>query len=397
MEWYIWMTVLLTCALCDNFNLPAYEYLRRFKQPLNLGQCANRVVQYPDGPIPENCNFPTRQGETITRRKEVETQMVYPIHNASELIRQIGLCDDRAAAYFGLLAGKNECIVNEIASQLSFKKKSATLMYMYHYRPRVDVLIPSTQLNDVPKEYTHYLNDTYYTINISIGTEEVIIVELQYRSRREVEKVYADTSHNSKLSRKLTSIAKKAGLPRRVKIITLSTSDYSFKTEVFKGEPNALFEASERIQQYENDIARSHQEILHSHKTSHLTYGFKAYEIGPVPYALPFTSMDSDRKQRWEEAALLQVKAERMFEGHRRYKKLCRKLKTKHKACRPLVELLQKMQDKVISIHDSRRDWVKLSKMEQFKFIRQELIDLKLLKSQAKPLVRALRSFKNKK
>jgi len=54
----------------------------------------------------------------------------------------------------------------EVAQQLSFGVKTAVLLSMEHYRPRLRYLKPDSKLN-IPSEFTHYLENYYYTEKIS--------------------------------------------------------------------------------------------------------------------------------------------------------------------------------------------------------------------------------------
>lgn len=389
------LATLSTFVLCDRLDLPAFEYIRRFKNPLFLGQCAHRFVQYPEGPIHEHCTFPNRQGQAVARYKEVETTKIISIRDATELIHYIGMCDEKAASYFGLLAS-GDCIVSEIASKLTFsKKKVATLMYMDHFRPRLKILIPSAELNNIPDEYTHYLNNSYYTENISIGTEEIILVELHFKTPEEAEKAYIDRYGADKMSERLIMIAKMVGMPTKVKVLRLSTAETVFDMKVFKGQYSAMFEATQLVDQYEKDIARIRHEILHGLRTSHLRYGFKAYEIGPISYSLTTVS-EAEMKQRWEEAALLQVKAERVYLTHRRYRSLCRKLESPNKYCLLMIQSLREIKRTITGIHTQRRDWAKLDYDHQVQFIREETKTVKLLKTRVNMLAKILKRLKKK-
>lgn len=392
----IYALAVFTCVICDRLELPAYEYIRRFKHPLFLGQCADRVVQYPEGPIPEQCTFPNRQGETTRRFKEVDVRKVIPVRDASELIHNIGMCDDQSAAYFGLLAS-GDCIVNEIAKKLSFKNKVTTLMYMEHFRPRLNILMPSAELNNIPSEFTHYLNNSYYTENISIGTEEIIIAELHFQTPEEGKKAYNDRFLTDKLSETLMNIAKVVGLPNKVKVVRLSTSDNVFKMNVFNTEMSALFEAIQSIDQYEKQIIRTRYELQHGMRTSHLRYGFKAYEIGPIAYALT-TVTDTERKHRWEQVALLQINAERVFLTYRRYRKTCRSFESTNKYCLLMIQTLKELKKTVTVIHTQRRDWSNIKEPQvQELFIREESKKVKLLKSRANMLAKTIKKLTKKK
>lgn len=71
-------------------------------------------------------------------------------------------------------------------------------------------------------------------------------------------------------------------------MIRLSTAEQTFSTEIFKSD-YAIFEAIQYVEQSEKQISRIRQEIKHGLRSSHLKYGFKAYEIGPISCKLFLT------------------------------------------------------------------------------------------------------------
>ena len=106
-----------------------------------------------------------------------------------------------------------------MASKLSFKSKTSTRLYLNHYRPVMNTLSPTDILN-IPDEFTQYLNNTFYTEHIGIGTEEVIIMELSFKS--EVEARKADRLHLASsrlLSVYLKFIGRHIGAPTKIKVI----------------------------------------------------------------------------------------------------------------------------------------------------------------------------------
>ncbi|XP_053403690.1 uncharacterized protein LOC123554809 isoform X2 [Mercenaria mercenaria] len=321
MERVIYLIICFTCGLCERLELPAYEYLRRFNQQLYLGQCANRIVQYPQGPYAELCPFPKRRGKTESRFKEVHSRKLIPIHDASHLMHYLGMCDAKSAEYFGLLA-KGDCVAADIAGKMSFKPKTVTWVYLEHFRPRINTLKPEPVLADIPEEYTLYLNNTYYTENIGIGTEEVIIVQMMFRSVDEAKKAYSDRYTTQRLSEKLLNIARSVAAPRKVKVIRLSTSEEVFKSRNFKRQ-FAIFDAVQFVEGIEKQISRIRQELQHGLRSSHLKYSFKAYEIGPN--ALPMSTVSQeDMRKNWKDVALLQVEAKRTYTTNRRYRKVAK-------------------------------------------------------------------------
>lgn len=394
MERFAFILVFLTCVLCDRLELPAFEYLRKFDQPLYLGQCANRIVQYPEGPYNEPCKYPNRQGETVTRFKEVYSQKLIPIQDASHLMQYLGMCDAASAEYFGLLA-KGDCVASDIAGKMSFKPKTVTWLYVEHFRPRINTLKPNPLLDDIPEEYTLYFNNTYYTEHIGIGTEEIIIAEMQFKTVDEAKKAYSNKYTKMRMSEKLLDVAMTVGSPRKVKMFRLSTADKLFEREVFRSD-YAIFEARQYAEQCEKQISRIRQEIKQGLRSSHLKYGFKAYEIGPI--ALPISTVSEEQKRAiWKEAALMQVEAKRVYTTNKRYRKFCRSEDLDRKSCLLMKQTLKELKRAITMIHTQRRDWSNISYDQQVLFVSKEKKKVKLLKTRTKLLAKILKkAMKNK-
>ena len=109
----------------------------------------------------------------------------------------------------------------EMANKLSFKRRTSTRMYLEHYRPLMNILSPTMELN-IPSEFTLYLNNTYYTENIGIGTEEVIILEMSFSNVDEARKADSLVLSNSKLlSVYLRHIGRHVAIPKKIKVIVI--------------------------------------------------------------------------------------------------------------------------------------------------------------------------------
>ena len=111
-----------------------------------------------------------------------------------------------------------------MASKLSFKRKTSTRMYLEHYRPVMNILSPTIDL-EIPGEFSLYLNNTYYTENIGIGTEEVVIMEMSFASVEEARKADNLVLSTSKLlSVYLRYIARHIAIPKKIKVKTVQAS-----------------------------------------------------------------------------------------------------------------------------------------------------------------------------
>lgn len=54
--------------------------------------------------------FPNRSGAIASRLKAVDSQQMIAIASSSKLIQHVGMCNDKSAAYFGLLLSKEDCL-----------------------------------------------------------------------------------------------------------------------------------------------------------------------------------------------------------------------------------------------------------------------------------------------
>ena len=82
----------------------------------------------------------------------------------------------------------------------------------------MNTLNPTEKLN-IPDEFTLYLNNSFYTEHIGIGTEEVLIMELSFKSKDEARK--ADRLHLASsrlLSVYLKYIGRHVGAPTKIKV-----------------------------------------------------------------------------------------------------------------------------------------------------------------------------------
>lgn len=383
------LLVSMSSVFADHIDITAYEYVQRFKKQLSIGECPMKFVAYPNGNQKEPCPFPKRTGTPRYREKTVNTTQLFLLADPAELFKIIRLCDGKSANYFGLLI-QGDCVAAEIASKLSFKRKHVTLMRHDYYRPRVNVLTPSDNLA-VPDEFTQYLSNVYYTKHIDIGTEEVIIVDMQFSDIKDAEKAKGRFNPSGRLADNLQIIGEmKEGRPRKVKVIRLSTAGNTLETRVYKLSKDSkqpLFAARGFVLDIEHSINKLREDLLLKRLNTHLKYGFKTYEIGPI--ALPFSSVPEDAvHENWNNVSLLQVESERAYVTNKRYRKQCRNrdsANTKLRKFCPLIKhALMELKRARITIRTQRRDWNQLSFEEQTTFINTYRISVKKLKMSLK-------------
>lgn len=391
---YIALLFLFARSFGERIEIPAYEYLKRFQRPLILGQCPDRLITYSWGDVREHCTFPNRAGNSNIRLKKVDIAMNTVLHNVSQLFDQFSLCDRNAANYLGILS-RGDCVATEIASKLAFKSRTSTRMYLEHYRPIMKALRPSSELN-IPDEFTLHVNNTFYTESIGIGTEEVVVMEIHFSSVEEARKADKVNLEPTKLlSVYLKYIGRHVAVPKKIKVIHLSTSDQSLQSHVFKGK-TALAEAELWLLDREQKIQRIKSDIKSGRKEPHLKYGFKEYEIPKGPIALPLTSVTEDQKRKsWEEVTLLQIEAKRVYVTYKRYRKTCRSAKDVSRACPVVKYTLKEVKNVMQRIHTERKQWASKPYEDQQLFIVRGKQLIKNLRVTLKVVVKSLKKKKS--
>lgn len=379
----------------DRLELSAYEYLKNIdNKTLSLGQCPTRLVQYPEiDAYKEPCTLPSRSGESVYRDKVVDSQKIFPVSNASELFHYVGMCEERSAAYFGLLA-KDDCLAVHMAEKLSFSSKYATKVFLQHFRPRINVLQPGDP--NTPDSFSLYYNNTYYTESIGIGTEEVLLVQMKFPNEQEAVKAQNLKTESKKLSEHLMYVIKNVGLPIKVKVIRFSTSDMEFQTQLYRDHAN-IFQCISVMEKFEKRTAQVHQELLLGRRSTHLKYGFKAFQIEPT--AVPeSTSTYMEKKRIWEAVALLQVDANREYATNKRIRKICRLFKQQYTPyeqvrtiCLLAKQTLKELKLLTAQIHVRRRNWSTVLRDQQTQFIKQGYSHLELQRIHMKRIRQEMR------
>ncbi|XP_052783405.1 uncharacterized protein LOC128219604 isoform X2 [Mya arenaria] len=382
----LWIALIADC-LCqdDTLELHAFEYLRRFERELLPGQCPGRIIQQSSlKPYPEPCMYPNRPGDVDLKRKPAETAFKMVVDNPEQLMDKLGLCDAKAAHYFGLLAN-GDCVSNEIAGKVSFSSRNLVLLNMDHYRPRVKTLHPSAGLG-IPDEYTHYFINSYYTRAIAIGTEEVILVVLSFKSQQEA-RLARQEYYSKDLSTLILNFAMTVNQPTKIKVVRLSTADKVFETKVFRS-GFATFEAAQYVEEAENHMDRIRKELDQGVRHSHLKYSFKAYEVGPM---MPIAN--EQKSGAWKQIALVQVRAKRMYNSNKRYRKFCRSTNDYRKYCLLENQTLKELKKTITRVHTMRRDWLDKPYEYQIEYINNTKKNLKLWNDRLRLVSKQLRKI----
>ncbi|WAR27636.1 hypothetical protein MAR_013340 [Mya arenaria] len=225
--------------------------------------------------------YPNRPGDVDLKRKPAETAFKMVVDNPEQLMDKLGLCDAKAAHYFGLLAN-GDCVSNEIAGKVSFSSRNLVLLNMDHYRPRVKTLHPSAGLG-IPDEYTHYFINSYYTRAID-----------QKRARSGVA---------------LTSVT------------------------------------------------------------------------------------DEQKSGAWKQIALVQVRAKRMYNSNKRYRKFCRSTNDYRKYCLLENQTLKELKKTITRVHTMRRDWLDKPYEYQIEYINNTKKNLKLWNDRLRLVSKQLRKI----
>ncbi|KAK3609718.1 hypothetical protein CHS0354_011409 [Potamilus streckersoni] len=346
----------------ERLDLNAYEYIRIFKTPLALGSCPSRRVRFDSGKVlTETCSFSAgNQGQSSYRSEEYPRNMSL-VTNASQLLDFIGLCEGRAASYIGIL-NDGDCVEIEMSTLVTFSKEHVTHLYKDFYQPKVDTL-SNDMGKRIPKDFSHYVEDSFYLNRIGYGGLEVILVQTQFSSSKEARIAAAFHMDSFSPSKNLDSIAKIAGIPKKIMVIILSSLSNSL-TEIrkYKGS-EGLIEALKFIKELEKYMRWNVRGGRHHNEQTRI----------PVSYEfLPYTETSKDpvgleEKSAWKAVCLLEI------EAHKLYK--CQSVETNKRlptgfrrpSCTNIKRLMKDAKLKRFLLHGKRSIWFKLTAEEKMK------------------------------
>ncbi|KAL8585480.1 hypothetical protein ACOMHN_034734 [Nucella lapillus] len=372
-------------------DITAFEYFRKFGRHLELGECPQRelLVTSPDSPasyiVPESCNARQKGNITSIPRELNDTRHVV-IPTANDLVAYLGLCGGEAASYLGILNNAGDCVAVEIASKLSFNKKTMVRAYVEYYRKSLDILDTT---NDSPgrvrEGFNEYVSDKFYVKHRSYGTLEIVLVQFRFRSRKQTE-MAKDLKVSSRLmSEYMKKVEREVGKPRRVMVLSLSTAtEDTYKLD--KYDDQHWGSAVRDVELREVVITQRRKLIDSGRIRPHLNYQlfpFVAKNAQSYRLSSPLT---------WEATSMLEVSLKVSLGIAKSTAKKCRG--DRSKMCRRVRELRRKLASLQAEIHKGRSNWMALTNKEQQEFSSRYTARVSTYASVTKTLSRAVRRLK---
>lgn len=366
----------LVLTKAQTLNILAFEYTRNFQEfpnlELDIGQCAHYVEEISPGiPLVRQCFLPNVQGqkppEPVKNYTLNDTQSI-EVKSASDIFTYVGLCDSAAVSELGLLH-KGECVAIEIASLLSFNKKTYIRAYVEYYRHKVDIL---ELKNDFTALLTAGNGRELYLKNRSIGTMEVVLVEMKFHNKKKAG-LLKKSRYQSLSMRDWFSHAKTVGgEPANTKIIRLSTARRLM--EVTKYKTGQLRDIETALARYEAEIFETRMEIERGYKEPHLNYAFKPYSTQAAKLR------QAPDRVLWEQASLIEIDINKSKIRHkaldrkckRNFLPTCKLMKPVKKNIRRLKKTFDKERKKWGTLSDARRRQVVETTRKQIDSLLQE-------------------------
>ncbi|KAK7090277.1 uncharacterized protein [Littorina saxatilis] len=389
----VWATfyLLLGCLGCrpadGTMDITAFEYFRKFGKHLELGECPTRetVITLPNNTTivkQEACKTRQRGNITNVPRELNDTRHVI-IPTANDLVAYLGLCGGEAASYLGILNNAGDCVAVDIASKLSFNKKTMIRAYVEYYRKSLDIL--DTIASPVREGFNLYVADKFYVKNRSYGTLEIILVQFRFRNRKQNDLAKDLKKTSNLMSEYMKKVEREVGMPRKVMVLSLSTATeetYTLKKYTGREWGSAVRDVVLR----ELTVVQRRKLIDSGRIRPNLNYQLFPF----VPNKAQTYRMSSPLT--WEATSMLEVTLRVSVGIAKKTAKRCRKNRTK--LCRRVRGLRRKLVSLQAEIHEGRAHWMDLSTKEQQGFAALYAARVSTYSSVTKSLSRNVRRMK---
>ncbi|XP_071085418.1 uncharacterized protein [Haliotis cracherodii] len=377
---------LMARAASGMMDITAFEYIRKFSDPLDLGECPRREVPISNGKGShgmERLRCSRRKfGNVTSLTRPVHSKRNAPISTPNDIIAYLGLCGGEAASFLGIL-NNGDCVAIEIASKLTFNEKTMIRAYVEYYRKSLDIL----ENNIWPSNDIESKNDgKYYLKNISYGTLEIIIVQFRFRTRKETMKAKEIRSPKSLMSVYMETVRREVGTLANLLIIRLSTAgkgQYSSKT--FKSGQYA--HALRYVQIMEGEIKHLRDDIDHDKVAPHLRYSLYPFETQQKAQS---RLAHRQSLEMWEKTSVLEVTLRQSTKIGKKATKRCRKVHSQ--LCKRVRELLRTLKRTQRVVHRSRSRWMELKEPEKEKAAKSST-DVNRYSNAMKRLARLVRKW----
>ncbi|XP_052104706.1 uncharacterized protein LOC127737812 isoform X1 [Mytilus californianus] len=360
----------------QKLDITAFEYSRKVPsiRDKELGHCVSKVEElFRGSPIEKGCTLPPKRGSTRYVSKELNDTRNFEVQNHNDVFVCMGLCDGHASSVLGLLH-TGDCLAVEIAGKLTFGPKTFIKAYVEYYRSGIDFL----QTDGVsPQELQQYYNGNFFLRDRSYGTMEVIILEMRYAKKKQVETLRRNQGHFQRLSSFIEHAVRDVGKPSSIKLVRLSTAKELL--ELLRYKSRKLDDVYSKLRQYESDIYHTREDIKRQHIKPHLRYGMYPYTHGQEKLGTTanprettnFNRMFSDGPKfekcsdgaslrstdhlKWEKACLSEVKVDTALRRQRRLVKKCNKMPVEQ--CVSLSKIKKSLKKVKADIHLQRSKW----------------------------------------
>ncbi|KAJ8310621.1 hypothetical protein KUTeg_012486 [Tegillarca granosa] len=285
----------------------------------------------------------TKSGLVKTVPKIANDSRNFEVRQISDIFGCMSLCNGNAATML------------EIASNLTFNKKTYTRAFVEYYRQGVDILQTTWNIN---KEYSNYFENEYFLRDRSYGSMEIIIVEMSFRRKQFVERFRNSNVGSDHLSDYLEYAEREFERPSRVKVIRLSTADDKF--EMYKFRKRNFQQAVNAVKRYELEILRIREDIIRNYTKPHLNYGMLPY----LPSAVSSirSRQSSSDHLLWEKMTEAEVLVNQRLVYYKHIKRRCNRAKisvcTNLRSIKRMLKIMKK------DLHKRRSKWY-LSTNEQ--------------------------------
>lgn len=338
----------LTMCIANKFNVLSYDYIRRFKEPVDLGQCAYRFITQGNQRVYlKECAL-NKLGKSKYESNPVNESFVVSL-TEENLLTHIALCDGKAASYMGLLY-EGECLAVEIAEMVSFNETTYTRAFVEYYQTGTDEL----EIDWRPFEgYDHYYKKDYYLKKRSYGTYELIIAQMVFKDN--TIRNTAQSLHLSPplLSEQIEVIGEAVTIPESIRIIRVSTAEpVKEVTDFAAGEfKNAI----NLIKRYENDVRRMRKMVSEDNSGKHhLEYEFHSMSEKEKP-------TNTMSRRIWENITQMEIGTARAIpEGEQAIEK-CLQKKKKLGPCKKMQRLVKGLKKLKQQLHNIRSKWYYMS------------------------------------
>ncbi|OWF52344.1 uncharacterized protein LOC110447894 [Mizuhopecten yessoensis] len=336
----------------QKLEISAFEYNRKFGSALDIGQCSLKIEEISTGvPVTRSCNLPNKQGPIRSVSKVLNDTRNFEVRRYNDIFVFMGLCDAKTVSSLGLLH-KGDCFAVEIASNLTFNRKTYIRAYVEYYRRSVDIQEDGIAVN--PAMAQHY-NGAYYLRDRSYGILEIIVVEMKFRHARAVKLLTKANYQSQSMHDHMIFADNEAGEPYNTKIIRISTAEN--KVEMTQFRRKQFLNACRHVKRYEQDLYRLREE-MYSRKP-HLNYGMLPFL--PKPRALGLSS--GGDMLTWETATAIEITINRGITIYKTLKRTCNRAKIPR--CSLLKYVKRELRSIKTIIHNKRSKWSYLPAEEQ--------------------------------